>query len=281
MSEDSYGGGYDPTAPEGDNYGRSQYVTKRDVRVIAVLILVLAIAAYPVYKMLERNAHRSVCRSNLGAIADAINQYASLHDDRFPPIMRTNANGSPNLGDSGHPYTWASDLQDFMNRRASFECPEAAQEEVTKIEGHEKVLPLTYGMYEPYGGFLRTVVPNPDQTVLVVETSNHGSKTSFDPLPYKDLSGNEVPWDGFVVGWQNSNDRPNEQSDRITRLAFPGTSSGNFVKDGETRHDGGILAINCSGAILPLLKQTDGKVNIKSGLPSGFWEAPATSAHSK
>lgn len=279
MSEEVTGA-YDPTAPDGDDYGRSQYVSKRDVRVIAVFLIILALAAIPIFKMLERNAHKSTCRSNLGAIADAMNQYASLHDDRFPPIMRTGSDNEPDLGSTGYPYTWASDLSQFMKHNTSFVCPEARPEEITKVEGEHGVIDLTYGMYEPYGGYLRTIVPNPDQTVLIIETSNHGSNGSFDPLPYKDSSGKEIPWDGFVVGWNNTNDKPNDQSSLVTRLAFPESAGGKFNLKDPSRHDGGIIAINCSGSLLPLIRPHDAVVRMKGGLPSGYWEAPASSATS-
>lgn len=276
MSDEGYGS-YDPGAPEGEDSGRSQYVTKKDVRVIFIVIIVMTIVGFPVFKMLEHRARRSMCRSNLGSISEAINQYASLHDERFPPLMRTDLNGSPDLASSGYPYTWASDLSDLVTKTSAFQCPDTQDSEVTKIEGKTGILNLTYGMYRPYSGFLRSLVANPDQTVLIVETSNHGAGNTYNPVPYKSMDGKEIPWDGFSVGWDTGNGKPSEKSAFVTRLAFPGTANGQFEKDGDVRHEGGILAINCSGAILPGLRPNDAKIKIRGGLPSGLWEAPASS----
>lgn len=275
MSEEGFGGAYDPTAPEGDA-GRSQYVSKKDVKIVIGGIVLLALLGVPVYKMLERNAQRSQCANNLRAISSAINQYSELHDGRYPPIMRTGPNGEPDLGETGYPYTWASDVDELMSPRATFTCPTAAPKELTTIEGHGKTIHLAYGMYEPYGGFLRNLVPNPDQTVLIAETSNLGAAGSYDPMPYKNLNGDVVPWDGFVIGWNNTNDTPTSSSAFATRLAFPGTSGGQFSeeKNSDARHDGGIHALNCSGGMMRLLKQADAKITIRAGLPADLWEAP-------
>jgi hypothetical protein len=278
MSDEGFGA-YDPSAPEGSEPSRSQYVSKKDVRIVLVGVILLAIAAYPIYKMLERNAQRSVCATNLGAIAKAISQYAEVHDERFPPIMRTGPNLEPDLGTSGYPYTWASDISEIMSPRSSFKCPAAQNEEITTIEGREKIIQSSYGMYAPYGGYLRTLVPNPDQTVLIAETTNFGALATYDPTPFKTIDGQTVKFDGFVIGWNNTNNDPDDKSDKVTRLAFPETSGGVFRKDGPMRHDGGIHALNCSGAMLGhLLKPTDAIVPIRRGLPGGIWEAPPASA---
>ncbi|AIE87618.1 hypothetical protein [Fimbriimonas ginsengisoli] len=278
MSEEGYGA-YDPSAPEGSDQAHSQYVTKKDVRVILVVIAVLTACCYPVFKMLERNAQRSVCATNLKAVSSAIGQYAEMHDERFPPIMRTGPNNEPDLGTSGFPYTWASDVADLMSKRASFRCPTATDEEVTRVETHGGSMPITYGMYQPYGGYLRTIVPNPDQTVLVAETSNMGANNTYDPLPYKTIDGKTVPFDGFVIGWSNTNADPTSASTYITRLAFADTSKANFDTADKPRHDGGIHALNCSGAMMRfLLKPSDARVRMSRDLPGGLWEAPPMSA---
>lgn len=269
MSEDAYGGAYDPTAPEGDSRS-SQYVTKRDVRIVAVFLILLIAAGFPIFRILQKRAQRSVCATNLGAVANAISQYAVLHDDRFPPIMRTGPGNQPDLGDSGHPYTWVSDIDELMTKRASFLCPAADEKDVTFVEGIHKLIPTTYGMYEPYGGYLRTIIPNPDQTVLISETSNLGSGSTYDPLPYKGGA------DGFVIGWNDSNDIPDDKSVAATRLAFMGTESGIFKADGEARHEDRIHALNCDGAMI-FIKPVEARIKISRGLPSGLWQAPPIS----
>jgi hypothetical protein len=192
--------------------------------------------------------------------------------------MRTGPNDTPGLGSTGRPYTWASDVSEMMSPRASFKCPTATDAEVTWIEGRERSIPLTYGMYAPYGGYLRNIVPNPDQTVLIAETTNFGALQTYDPVPFKTLEGDVVPFDGFVIGWDHSNREPSEHSKMVTRLAFPNTKDGAFTKDGPARHDGGIHALSASGAMLPLLKPSSARIAIRKGLPGGLWEAPPFSA---
>jgi hypothetical protein len=269
MSEEGYGA-YDPTAPE-DGPARSQYVSKKDVRVVAVAIAVLLACGWPIFKMLERRAQSSVCLSNMGAISNAISQYAVLHDDRFPPIMRTGPNNQPDLGDSGHPYCWASDVVALMSPRSSFRCPAADSKELCWVEGEKQLIPLTYGMYYPYGAYLRTIIPNPDQTALIAETSNEGSNQTFDPLAYPG------GWDGFVVGWNTSNDMPGATTNIATRLAFPDTATGVFHKTGAARHDKGIHVLNCDGALINVLP-TGARISMSRGLPSGLWQSPPASA---
>ena len=105
---------YDPTAPEGEAQRGGNYVSKRDLRVLLVGVLVLMGMLYPIYKVLERNSQKARCAQNMKAMSTAIHEYAALHDDRFPPIMRTLSNGSPDLGETGIPYTWASDVAEHM-----------------------------------------------------------------------------------------------------------------------------------------------------------------------
>jgi hypothetical protein len=272
---------YDPTAPEGEGQRGAGYVTKKDIRVIGIAMAVLAAILFPIYKLLERSSQSSRCLLNMKAMAAALNEYAEQHDDRFPPLMRTLLNGSPDLGETGLPYTWASDVSGFMNPRASFRCPTAAEPEVAYVEGRDgNRLPVTYGMYSPYGAFLRAIVNDPDQTILIAETSNFGALDTFNPQPFLDLEGNKIPFDGFVIGWNDSNFQPSESSSAATRLAFPNSADGQFKKDGPMRHDAGIHAIVISGAAAPALNPSQAKTEMRFGLPTGIWEAPPVSKRS-
>ena len=148
------------------------------------------------------------------------------------------------------------------------------------VEGQNNArIPLTYGMYAPYGGFLRNSIENPDQTVILAETSNFGATGVFNPQPFPNLEGAKIPHDGFVIAWDDSNLEPSDKSSYVTRLAFPNTSGGVFAKDGAARHDAGLHAITASGAASPLLKPQDAKVErrFKGDLPSGMWAAPPIS----
>lgn len=266
---------YDPTAPEGDGGGSSQYVSRRDLRVILIGVVVLALFLLPFYRILERNSQKSRCVQNMKSIASALNQYAEVHDNRFPPLMRTALDGTPDLGDTGLPYTWASDIQEGMSARASFRCPSAQVGEEVYIEGRGRTrIPLTYGMYAPYGAFLTSIIANPDQTIIVAETSNFGTWETYNPTPFKTDEGKLVPYDAFVIGWSDSNTIPSPTSQYVTRLAFYGTANGDFREETEGRHDVGIHALNAQGAAAGPLKAKSAILDLRDGLPIGFWESP-------
>ena len=273
---------YDPNAPEGEAQRGGNYVSKKDFRVIAIGILALAIMLVPVYKVLERNSQKARCAQNMKAIASAVHEYASLHDDRFPPIMRTLPNDSPDLADTGLPYTWVSDVQEHMNPRANFLCPSASPDEIVYSEGRNATkIPLTYGMFAPYGGYLRSIIDNPDQTVIIAETSNFGADGTYNPLPFEDLDGNKIPHDGFSIGFNDSNFMGSATSKYVTRLAFPDSSKGTWSKDDSARHDAGIHGITAGGGASPLLKPNDAKITTRFGLPGGLWTVPPVSKRSR
>jgi hypothetical protein len=271
---------YDPNAVDGDSYRGTNYVTKKDFRIIIAGVLVLTVMLIPIYKVLEGNSQKARCAQNMAAIANGLGQYAALHDDRFPPLMRT-AGDAPDLGDKGLPFTWASDVQEFMNTRASFLCPTAQPNEVVNTESLKgEILPVTYGMYAPYSGYLRSMIDDPDMTVIVAETSNYGANDTYNPLPFKDAQGRNIPFDGFAIGLNDQNFYGTENSKYVTRLAFPGSAGGKFEEKGQTRHDGGIHAITATGSASPLLKPNDAVVSKQFGLPGGIWRVPPISKRS-
>lgn len=271
---------YDPNAIDGDANRGSAYVSRKDFRVIIVGVAALALMLVPVYKVLERNSEKARCANNMAAIANGIGQYAALHDDRFPPLMRT-AGDAPDLGEKGLPFTWASDVQEFMNSRASFACPSALPEETVVTESLKGArLPVSYGMYAPYSGYLRSMIDDPDMTIIVAETSNYGSANTFNPTPFKDAQGKDVPFDGFAIGLDDQNWYGTESSKYVTRLAFPDSAGGKFAEKGPARHDGGIHAITATGSASPLLKPNDATVIKRFGLPGGIWTVPPISKRS-
>ena len=289
---------YDPNAPEGEVTGRSQYMTRKDLRTMLLGTAVFLLCLYPVYKMMEKNSERARCTANIKAINEAISLYAQEHDGRYPPIARgdvTNQGIVPTLGASGHVYTWASDVQNYMSARASFLCPSAEPDEIVYVEDprtNAKTLALSYGMYAPYGGYLTTTVENPDQTIIVAETSNGGANSTYDPCPYLTTAlgksgqaveppcgqpgGDKLP-DGFVIDWSDSNAGPTMRtvnadksvtpgSKFVTRLAFPGSSNGVFDnKTTQARHGESIHGLTATGERLNLTPEmaafysTDGR----------------------
>lgn len=241
-------GPYDPNAVEGDKSAGGQYVQIKDLKVWGLALLVLAAFSYPIYKLLEKNSERHLCIVNLGAIYEAANLYAGEHDNRFPPVARTQADGyTPTLGTGGNPYTWVSDVGTFMSSRANFRCPSADPEEIVHNESATTAgatVPSSYGMYAPYGGVLVSLVENPDDVVLISETSTNGAKGTTDPKPF----GSSLP-DGFAIGWSDSNASPSKRTQNVTRLAFPGSEKGE-AKEG--RHGTFIQALTASGKLIKL-----------------------------
>lgn len=266
---------YDPNAPEGDVRRGSQYMSRKDIKILAGLVVLLVILLYPVYQTGVRNSEKVRCIGNMKAMYDAMAQYADQHDGRFPPVYRTGVGLEPGLGDSGRPYTWASDIQGYMNTRASFVCPSAKKNEVVPSEDSTKlakILPTTYGMYAPYGGYLQNLIDNPDQTIILAETSNLGSQTSYDPIKF-DGGGKELS-DGFEIGWSDSNEEGSASSLSVTRLAFRKTSTGDFKSgDAAGRHDAGIHVVTASGE-RRILTPAMAQILLRDKLPSGMWTIP-------
>jgi hypothetical protein len=270
---------YDPQAPEGDMSGRSAYISKKDIKVIAIAIVLIGVALYPIWQYQVRQSEKARCTGNMKAISDALNLYAEDKEDRFPPLYRTGKGDLPGLGDTHLPYTWCDDIAPLMNKRYSFVCPAAVSGEAVTSENpssDKSNLKTTYGMYLPYSGYPRSLVPNPDEAAVVAETSNLGAATSYDPVQMKDENGTLLP-DGFVIGWDNSNTEPNSKTKFVTRLAYPGTDSGKFSKDGLSRHDSGIHIMTASGEVRTLGPEA-AEFHQRKGSFTGLWAPPIVRA---
>lgn len=259
-------GPYDPNAVEGEKPVGHQYVSVKDLRVWGIGLLVLSVPMYFVYKVLEGNSERHRCITNMSGVFSAINLYAEQHDNRFPPLARTQPDGvTPQLSENGEAYTWISDVQPFLTKRASFVCPTATAPEAVPNEGEGgKTLPSTYGMYAPYAGILTSLVEAPDQIILVAETSNHGAKATYDPVPF----GADIP-DGFAIGWSNSNAKPDAKTSMVTRLAFPGAAKGTTTL---ARHGSYLQALRADGKMIQL--KPDDAYYQSAGGPNPHWKLP-------
>lgn len=264
-------GPYDPSAIEGEKPSGHQYVSAKDLRVWGIAFVLLSVPFYFIYKVLEGNSERHRCTSNLGAIYKAINLYAEQHDNRFPPLVRTESDFvTPSLGENGTPYTWVSDVAPFMGTRQTFSCPTSTETERVLNESGEsssQTIASSYGMYVPYGGVLTSLVESPDQVVLIAETSDRGSQATVDPIPF----GKSTP-DGFAIGWSNSNTDPGKKADMVTRLAFPDAAKGPTKKG---RHGAYLQALSASGELIQLgpdeaAFRTGGGVNPHWRLPPGY-----------
>lgn len=240
MSDSS--GPYDPNAVEGDRSGGAQYVTRKDFKTVAIVLVVLCVLFYPIYRELQGNSERTRCKANIRAISNAVSQYAEQHDNRYPPVFRPAEDGErPALTENDLPYTWVSDVAPYMNARQSFLCPTATDKESVaneSIVAGLKSSPSTYGMYLPYGGLLTSLVESPEQTIIIAETSDRGAEKSFDPVPYADRP------DGFAIAWSNTNTLPDKKTTAVSRLAFPDET--------DSRHGKSIYALSASGELVQL-----------------------------
>ncbi len=243
-------GPYDPDAVESST-GKSGYISRKDLKGVLIVIVLLAVLATPIYMGMRKNADLHICTTNFGAISKAINQYAASWDDRFPPVYATSEGELPLVDKKGRPSTWASLITPFMSPRASFRCPSAAEDEIVIAqhwsEGSIDV-PMTYGMYAPFGGFSMNSVYQPGQTALLSETSNLGAQNTYDPLPFKSADGKKLA-DGFLIAWDSGNTAFDRQTKWVTRLAYYETAAQDFHKQGPSRHEKGINVLFCDGHV--------------------------------
>ncbi|HXH61582.1 MAG TPA: hypothetical protein VNI20_09505 [Fimbriimonadaceae bacterium] len=266
-------GQYDVDAPEGASGSTSsQYFSRKDAKYIAFILIGMFIMGVPLYKGCKDQSEKQTCETNMRGIWSAMIQYAALNGDRLPPLYDIGANGEPQLHD-GKPYVWASMISMYTNGRVNFYCPSAHEDEIMPAigtkPGGSKGLKLTYGMYVGMSASPYLLLDQPDNTALLLETSNDGSMGSYDPLPFLDGSGRKVPYDAFMAGYDDSNGPLTPDSNWITRLAFRNSSKG-YNKDSKARHVQGINVIYVSGR---LGKLKPPEAEIKNVYPDvdGIW----------
>ncbi|HLO98722.1 MAG TPA: hypothetical protein VK171_09030 [Fimbriimonas sp.] len=246
MSENT---AFDPNAPEGATGGvGSQYLSRKDAKWILGSAVVLGLLMTPIYFYMKEKAYKASCVKNMNGMMEALMVYSSNHDDRYPPIH--NGGASPTVDAKGLPYTWISDIYDLKADRISFVCQSASPEEASMSldPATGEPIPSTYGFYAPYSTYSTALVDNPDNVVVLAETSNGGAESSFDPMPF---DGSK--WDGYAICWDNSNEWPDEQTSAVTRLALRGTKDGpKGVDKAVGRHNTSIHAITASRLLLNL-----------------------------
>jgi len=227
---------YDVELERTDEQPKSRYLTKKDAIRIVLGVLVLLILLYPVYVLLLKRAQKSICATNLKQISTAIGLYSEENGSRLPPTYVTYENLTP-LVEKGGAYTWVNLVDGYVKDLKYFTCPSAeASEGVMVKTSSGGLVRLTYGMYAPLGGEPIDQVDNPDQAVLLGETSNMGQRRTYDPSPFKLASGSVVPYDGFLIGFNDSNQLPTDETRFVTRLAYYGTEGGIFKDGGDSRH---------------------------------------------
>lgn len=259
-----------------DEQPKSQYISRRDVRVFAIGTVVLALLLSPVYFVLKENSDAYKCKRNIRAISKAISLYAAENNDRLPPAYVTMDGTTPFVEQDGGVYTWAYLVHPHMPKDASMKCPKAGEDEcfLDHDSATGKLMPVSYGMYVAMSSMPLSSISNPESAILVTETSSLGSSDTYDPHPLKDANGNPVR-DGFVVAWDSGNTLTEDPVSAITRLAYPKTADGKFLKDGPSRHPGGNHFITVSGSAM-VLPPSAAKVewDVKQRKVGGRWSVP-------
>lgn len=236
-------------ASEVEERPRSAYLSRKDVRAFFIGGVIIVVLMIPIYMVFKSQRDRHLCKQNIGQIFKAIQLYAIINDNRFPPLYVEGQGREPNLFQGNDPFTWMSLVQSGMSARSSFVCPSA--DEVEMIENlhpdaDKPPFKSAYGMYRPWSGYNSVMIVNPDTSVLIVETSNAGAANTYDPLSFSHKI------DGMAVGWNDDNFKATGLSEYVTRLAFPNSAGGRFLKDGEARHGEIIHAVTTSGRLLYL-----------------------------
>jgi prepilin-type processing-associated H-X9-DG protein len=263
---------FDPDAPE--DRRSSQYVSRRDVRVVGVVLIVLAASAWPIYMFMLRGMHESVCKKHLRRIGTAIGNYTVDFDEHLPYAYETLGYDSSEIRPrNGMAYTWHWPLMAYMKEdevNDVFTCPAAGDEENTKVTDGSKIVSVSYGMLNAYSGVDFGTVANPGQKFLISETIRNGNLESYDPLPFPGVGVN----DGFVIGFDNDQTYPDKETKYATRLAYPTSwedhsGSPSFRKDTPSRHPGGVNFLLLDGSARTL-DATAARVN----WPDGPYEVP-------
>lgn len=256
---------------------RSQYISRRDLLLVGGFLLILLPFLWLVFQNLKHKSEEAVCTKNMKEIFTALSFYLSDNDNRFPPAYATDGGGMP-LMERGGANTWISLIAPGMSRRASFQCPAAAEQELTYSVGGTEVseagtknrlIASSYGFYRLWDLQPVSYMADPSGEVIASETSNMGSEQTFDPHPFK-ADGKPLPYDGFVIGWDTGNETLDPNTRAVTRLAFPRSSGGSFRSDGVSRHTSGIKALMGDGHVT-ILKPNSALIQHRGADPIGLW----------
>ncbi|MEP0766104.1 MAG: hypothetical protein HRF45_06120 [Fimbriimonadia bacterium] len=220
-------------AEPGEERSKGLHLTPTDKRVAFVAMLVLLGLLYWLFLYFRDNARYVGCQSNMHRIYTALQLYMLDSGDRLPPAYVRGENGEVALDSKGRPRTWVTSLVGRVGDPKVFRCPAAGPEEHTVLTNPEPVadagdILLTYGMFVGVAGADRNRIERAAATALIADSVAGGRASSFDPLPM--AGGN----DGFLLGFDNSNERADGETRRITRLGVRRTDAGKPWAPGNT-----------------------------------------------
>lgn len=265
---------FDPNQPDEERRS-SHYVSRKDVRIAAFVLLFLAVIGWPVYLYLLGGVHTSLCKKNLRKIGTAMLNYVQDFDEHFPyAYQRADFTGNDIAQSNGRAFTWHWQIEQYVGDWKVFHCPAAQESEhsATTDPSGTQVQYSDYGMLDGYSGAGYTDIASPGQKFLISETAKSGARSTFDPLRLS-ASGVPIADDGFMIGFDNDQTRPNSGTKFASRLAFPNTAKGDFGDDSDARHPAGIHFLFADGHVGVPLSAAAARV-IEIGGTYGPWDVP-------
>lgn len=244
---------YDPDSPDGSRPPSTGYVTKTDIKWVAIALPAIAIIFWPIWSKWMEDGKKKVCGTNIQLIGKALLAYAELNDQRFPPVYETGEGDSPLLVD-GAPVNWMTLVEPHLSKRGKTVCPSAKQEEHSLYYSvaAKKGMPLSYGLYFPLETAPIYQLKDPDRLILLTESASNGANSTYNPVPLTKADGTPLKDDGFMIGFDNPDGNfefKKGQTKFITRLAFSNTKEGNFDSEkASARHATGNHAIFADGS---------------------------------
>jgi hypothetical protein len=249
---------YDPQESDEKRRG-SQYVSRKDVRVIAVVLVVLGLIAWPAYLYMLKGVNQSLCSKNFHNIALSILQYRSDFDEHLPFAYETIGNESPDLAlKNGYATSWQWAVQPYSTSGwKGFRCPAADTSENSLTSDGKTIQGSSYGMLNGYSGMQFSLIPNPASKILIAETVRNGVLNTLDPLPLQTpidpanpkAGMRTIQDDGFVIGFDNDENYPNTTTKFATRLAFPDSKTTGLNANTSSRHPDGIHFLTVDGGL--------------------------------
>jgi hypothetical protein len=246
---------------------KNPYLTGAGLRWLLLAFLLVVSGALAYIKFVWEPARWPLhIKGDLRAIHGALFLYAEQNNDGLPVAYTRTGNGV--LTDTqGRPACWASQLSDYISDIDHFTSPAIPKEWGTPIAYRERLTGKLSEATLSYGIVSWATLP-PIRTyllekyhVLVAETISSGKGGSYDPIP---LPGG-VP-DGFLIGYNDSNDQPSPNSQFVTRLALVG--GGSDPTKLSPAHPGGVLALFPDGRVGRL---TPSDVAVPQGTLQNRW----------
>ncbi len=250
---------------------RTPYMTRKEMA-YALLILLAVFVAYYFFFYLPNKDRRDyvVSQGNLKQLHQVLIAYSEQNDEGLPAVFGMGPEGRVSLDRSGRPITWATLTGAHFLPPDTLKNPKNHPEWDTLItwgKDPNRPVNLSYGMLAPLGLQRRYSILNPNEAILLAETIGGGRANSLNPLPL------DVPEkrDGFIIGYNDNNEKPTQDSEYVTRLAFTAPDPNTPLSARQPVHPGrSTLAITVTGSLVQL-SASDMVVDKIGNAPSGRW----------